>query len=176
MTGYVFINASNWVWHPEMFTESTGRQMRPQKLNACVTWATKCFCSSPHHWQHRVTSTNTAFPAEHSCPSNRALTRRWRAPIPGTRCWRDWLSWRRWDGLIVSERFFVSCSCSNTFLASGISTKQLHNSVQPVASWLTKWLTPHYQTTTLKYVKTLYKTSDSSKPALTWQEIVQSNV
>lgn len=140
MTAHVFISASNWVWHPEMFTESTRRQMRPQKSNACVTWATKCFCSSPHHWQRRVTSTNTAFPAQHSCPSNSVLTHCWRVPIPGTRCWRDRLSWRHWDGLIGSERFFVSCSCSNTSLASGNIYKAITQLCSP-SSLLTDKMT-----------------------------------
>lgn len=40
-------------------------------------------------------------------------------------------------------------------------------SVYPVASLLTKWLTPYWQTLTHKHVKTLYKTLDSLQPALT---------
>lgn len=65
---HVFTSASDWVCHPEMFTEATRRQMRPQKSNACMTQATKCFCSSPHHcqcieWQVQTQPSQPSIPA-----------------------------------------------------------------------------------------------------------------
>lgn len=138
---HVFISASDWVWHPEMFTEATRRQMRPQKSNACMTQATKCFCSSTHHWQCIEWQVQTQ-PSRSSIPvpaaAQCALTRCWWVSVPGTRGWRDTLSLRHQDGMIVSERFFVGCPSIDTFLLSGsiyeaITPSNYTKSVQQVA-------------------------------------------
>lgn len=125
---HMFISASDWVWNPEMFTESTSRQMRPQKSNACMTQASECFCSSPHHWQHTEWQVQTqpspgpAFLAPAAAAAvavQRTLTRCWRVSVLGSRCWRETLLQRHWDGMIASEGLFVNCPCSNTLLLSG---------------------------------------------------------
>lgn len=94
---HVFISVSDWLWHPEMFTEATRRQMRPQKSNACMTQASKCFCSTPHHWQCSEWQVQTQ-PSRPSIPVPAAaavlqhtLTRCWPVFVPGTRCWRETL-------------------------------------------------------------------------------------
>lgn len=118
---HVFISASDRHWHPEMFTDATRRQMRPQKWNACVTWAPLCFRQlSPPLAVQWVTSTNTAFAG---------LS----IPVPVTAHWltasefpslapdaEETLSARDTAmGMIVSERLLVACPYSNTSLLSG---------------------------------------------------------
>lgn len=135
---HVFISASDW--HPEMFTEATRRQMRPQKSNACMTQASKCFCSTPHHWQCSEWQVQTQ-PSRPSIPVPAAaaviqhtLTRCWRVFIPGTRCWRENCSSEtpRWD----DSKWEVLCQLTlQQHLASEWKYLRSNytNSVHPVA-------------------------------------------
>lgn len=51
----------------------------------------------------------------------------WRDSVPGIRCWRETLLLRHGNRVIVSERLFVNCPCSNTSLLSG----NIHKAITP---------------------------------------------
>lgn len=167
LTQGVFTRAPGWVWHPEMFTEPTRRQMKSQKWNICMTRAAKCFCSSHHHWQCIEWQVQTE-------PSRPGI------PVPAAAPWRTAgdssfpapdAEERLSEEMIVSESSFVIFPCSNT----GNYDKYVH----PVALWtdkMTDTLATNFDTRACKNKnQTLLLTGTLANSLLHWKSVSDSS-
>jgi len=165
MTTCVFTSVTEWVCHPEMFTEPTRRQMRSQKSHVCMTQAAKCFCSSHRHWQRIEWQVQTQ-PSQPNIPVPAAAHGHAAGafPFPGNRCWRDILSQ---DGMIVRERFLSTVPTATLSVWEEISMKQLQQVSSPCSSlnWQDDWhfTSKHRHTNMLKHCKLFTTCNDFDK-------------